>query len=105
MRTYLHSRRSDFADTQRLPEAAYLGRLLRPAALAWLGCGCAQPRLLRIPRAAWMRLLPCFRLYQCLACGLRVLRTRTRQRGVYSAVYLPASTRRRPHGADAPILR
>lgn len=101
---YLHSRRSDFAPTERMTEAAYLGRSAR-SPLAWIGCGCGRARLLRIPRSPWMRLLPLFRLYQCLACGVRVLRPRTRQRGVYSAVYLAPSTHRRPHAAHRSLVR
>lgn len=101
---YLHSRRSDFAPTERLSQAAYLGHCMRPA-IAWFGCGCRQPKLLRIPRSPWMRLLPLFRLYQCLACASCVLRPRTRQRGIYSAVYLPPSPPRRPHAAHRSTFR
>lgn len=87
---YLHSPSSDFAETQRLSEWAYLGRHLRAEQpLRLVGCGCADARLVRIGRSRWMRLVPTFRLYRCLACGAKVLRTRFRQRGVYGAVYLP----------------
>ena len=90
---YLHSTRADFADTKRLPEAAYLGRCLRPGPLKAFGCGCGSDgaKLVRIGRSPWMRLLPLFRLYQCLACGRRVLRTRMRQRVAYGigVVYMP----------------
>lgn len=88
---YLHSTRADFADTRRLPEADYLGRCLRPGPLKLFGCGCGSgsAKLVRIGRSAWMRLLPFFRLYRCLACGHRVLRTRTRQRVAYGSVYMP----------------
>jgi hypothetical protein len=86
---YLHSRHADFADTQRLTQNAYLGRPLNPAHLELCvfscGCGCGKDHLLRIPRSFWMRLLPLFRLYRCGRCFQRVLRTRIRQRHVYSA--------------------
>lgn len=87
---YLHSVRRDFADTQRVPEAAYLGRRLRRSSLKLLVCGCAQPRLVRICRSAWMRPIVFLRHYLCRGCGDRVLRPKIRERAVYSAVYLPA---------------
>ena len=85
---YVHSTRSDFAETQILSEAAYLGHKVCPATLKFLSCGCGAPRLMRIARSSWMRFLPGFRHYRCLACGKRVFRARTRQRGLYGAVYL-----------------
>jgi hypothetical protein len=89
---YLHSSRSDFAETQRMPEAAYLGRLLDLGQLKVLGCGCGAAKLVRIGRSPWMRLLPYFRLYRCFSCGCRVLRARTRQRIFYGAArMLPAA--------------
>lgn len=90
---YLHSPRSDFAETQRMPVSSYLGRKLQPGNLRLFSCGsgCGKLELTRITRRPWMRLLPYFRLYVCLACGMRVLRTRIRQRPVYTGpVYLPA---------------
>lgn len=75
-----------------LPEAAYLGRHVprETGAVSLFRCGCCAPRLVRIPRAMWMRLLPLLRLYWCLDCGRRVLRTKTRQRFAYGSLYLPA---------------
>lgn len=90
---YLHSTRADFAETQRLPVSSYLGSTLRSGDLRLFSCGsgCGKAELTRITRRPWMRLLPYFRLYVCLGCGLRVLRTRMRQRPVYTGpVYLPA---------------
>jgi hypothetical protein len=91
---YLHSPYSDFADTQRLAEVAYLGRQPgpRPPGLCIFTCGCPKDGLVRMARDPWMRLLPFCRLYRCKQCLRRVLRVRTKQRGVYSAVYLPSST-------------
>jgi hypothetical protein len=87
---YLHSPSSDFAETQRLSEWAYLGRHPRAEQpLRLVGCGCADAKLVRIGRSPWMRFVLCFRLYRCIACGAKVFRTRFRQRGVYGAVYLP----------------
>jgi hypothetical protein len=86
---YVHSAARDFAETQRMPEAAYLGRLPDGAKLALFGCGCGKARLTRISRTPWMRVLPLFRLYRCLDCGAKVFRVRVRQRIVYGAVYLP----------------
>ena len=89
---YLHSPASDFAETQRLSEWAYLGRHLRAEQpLRLFGCACADAKLVRIGRSRWMRLVAAFRLYRCLACGARVFRSRFRQRGVYGAVYLRPS--------------
>lgn len=87
----LDSFHSGFAETRRMPEALYLGRSFRELPLKWLGCGCRKTHLVRIPRAPWMRLLPRFRQYCCLACGASVLRPRMRQRHPYGAVYLPAA--------------
>jgi hypothetical protein len=97
---YLHSSTRDFAATQPLDEAAYLGRSLkRGARLSLMGCGCSSRWLVRIRRAAWMRLVPGFRYYSCLCCGAMIFRPRLRNRLGYGAVYirpspLPASRER-----------
>lgn len=88
---YVHSPHRDFAETERVPEAAYLGRRVRRSELKLLACPCEQPVLMRIRRSLWMRFAPFFRHYLCRACGDRVLRTRVRQRWPYCAVYLPPS--------------
>lgn len=88
---FLHSAQSDFADTQRVPELAYLGRRLRRSSLQLCRCGCERPALVRIARSFWMRAIPFFRHYLCRSCGDRILRLKTGQHGVYcAAVYLPA---------------
>jgi len=95
-RLFLHSPRSDFAETQWLSEANYLGRSLRssPRRLRLLGCGCGTKYLVRAKRAGWMRLLPLTRLYKCLQCGSRVLRRTLPFRHRYGAAYLsPAPLR------------
>jgi hypothetical protein len=89
-RIYLHSPQADFAETQRLPQLAYLGRRVRPSSLRLCSCGCDAPLMVRITRAFWMRLLPFFRHYLCRRCGDRVFRWKLHQRSTYSAVYLPA---------------
>ena len=89
---FVHSATSDFAETQRLPESLYLGRVLSPRRRPRLfscGCGCGTDHLVRVKRAAWMRLVPRFRLYQCRTCGTRVFRPRLKHRLGYGAVYLP----------------
>lgn len=96
-RIYLHSAGSDFANTQRLPPAEFLGRPIeqQTGALTLFTCGCGKHGLVRIPRASWMRSIPFLRLYQCSLCGTRVLRPRIRQRHAYGAVYLPPAVRNR----------
>lgn len=91
-KVYLHSAQSEFAPTQSLPEAAYLGRVVGgPSPLRFARCGCTKSGLARIARAPWMRLVPLLRHYVCVACGARVLRLRVRQRYPYGSVYLPAA--------------
>jgi hypothetical protein len=95
-RVYLHSPRSDFAETQWLSEVNYLGRSLRPSPrhLTLAGCGCGTKYLVRIKRAGWMRLLPLVRLYECLQCNARILRRTLPYRTRYGAAYLaPAPLR------------
>lgn len=92
---YLHSRRSDFAQTEQLSPREYLARPLQAGLegpLCWGRCRCARPQLVRLRRAWWMRWLPVplLRLYGCRSCGQQVLRLRTRPRSGYGAVYLPA---------------
>lgn len=87
-RIYIHSNHRDFAPTQFQPEPAYLGRCLKPGRLTYLDCGCNSKKWMRISRLFWMRLVPFFRHYKCLNCGLRVFRPRIQQRGLYSAVYM-----------------
>lgn len=84
---YMHSASRDFSETQRLPEALYLGRFPERTSLVFFHCACENPNLTRIGRAPWMRVLPFFRLYRCLACGSKVYRIRARQRTAYGAVY------------------
>jgi hypothetical protein len=84
---FLHSARSDFADTEVLPARKGPGASQGPC---WFGCGCGAERLVRVPRAGWMRVLPLMRLYVCLECRRRVLRPRMRARSGYGSVYLPA---------------
>ncbi|MBE7366527.1 hypothetical protein [Ramlibacter pallidus] len=88
---YLHSRHCDFAETTRVPEAAYLGRRIRRSTLKLAACGCDRPVLARITRAFWMRFVPRFRHYLCRGCGDRVFRPKVRPRSGYPSVYLPAS--------------
>jgi hypothetical protein len=91
-KVYLHSVGSEFAPTESLAEAAYLGRTAgEHTPLRFMQCGCSKRALLRVSRSPWMRLLPYLRQYVCMECGARVLRLRTRQRYPYGAVYLPAS--------------
>jgi hypothetical protein len=90
---YLHSPGREFAETQRMPEAAYLGRRVRRSSLKLFVCGCESPVLARITRSFWMRFAFLFRHYLCRACGNRVFRLKAKQRLVYSAVYLPAQPR------------
>lgn len=86
---YLHSTTREFADTQRLSEAAFLGRPLRQdGPLSVLRCGCGTRGLVRIRRTRWMRLFPAMRHYLCRLCGARVLRLRLRERVGYGAVYI-----------------
>ena len=88
MSIHLHSLHSDFADTERMPVSRYLGRRLGGPPFALFGCGCGRRPLVRMPRAAWMRLLPLLRLYLCASCGARVLRARLRQRVPYGAMFI-----------------
>jgi hypothetical protein len=88
-RIYLHSIQRDFAPTEVLPEPAYLGRHGGKGRLTYFDCGCNGRKWMRISRLSWMRVVPFFRLYRCLHCGLRVFRPRVQQRGLYSAVYMP----------------
>jgi hypothetical protein len=91
-KVYLHSVRCEFAPTESMPEAAYLGRMVgKHAPLGFVRCGCTKSALLRVSRSPWMRLLPFLRQYLCTECGARVLRLRTRQRYPYGSVYLPAT--------------
>jgi hypothetical protein len=76
----------DFADTAPLTEAAYLGRPASVSPLCIAGCGCGPAHLQRITRAWWMRALPGLRLYLCLRCARRVLRTRLRPNAAYFGV-------------------
>lgn len=88
----LHSTQADFAPTQHMAAAAYLGRP-RPwhaAPLRLWDCGCGTTHLVRISRAMWMRLVPCSRHYYCRRCGSRVVRLRLRHGTPYGSVYLPA---------------
>jgi hypothetical protein len=85
---YIHSTGRDFAPTQYLPEPAYLGRCLKPGKLTYFDCGCNGKKWMRVSRLFWMRVVPFFRHYKCLHCGLRVFRPRVQQRGIYSAVYI-----------------
>jgi hypothetical protein len=87
---YLHSVQCDFAPTQVLPEPTYLGRRLQQGSLTCLDCGCGCRKWIRVPRLFWMRVVPFFRLYRCLHCGLRVFRPRVQQRGLYATVYMPS---------------
>lgn len=89
---YLHSPQTDFAPTQQLPEDIYLGRRLRPPGFMLVRCGCDSAPLVRIPRSAWMRLLPHRHLFACQECGARMLLPR--KPIVYGAVYLPPPSRR-----------
>jgi len=91
---YLHSAHADFAETQQLPADVYLGRCQPRGQLTFFACGCRAPRLTRIARSAWMRLIWRFHLYQCERCDMRVLRPRMKKRLVYGAVYLPPAPNR-----------
>jgi len=75
--------RPDFADTAPLTEAAYLGRPVVVSPLRIGGCDCGTAHLQRIARSWWMRALPGLRLYLCLRCASRVLRTRLRPSAPY----------------------
>jgi hypothetical protein len=93
---FLHSPRRDFAETQWMSEADYLGRSLRSRSrpLTFFGCGCGTKYLVRIRRAHWMRLLPLMRHYKCLRCESRILRRGLPYRTPYGAAYLsPAPLR------------
>jgi DNA-directed RNA polymerase subunit RPC12/RpoP len=86
---YLHSASREFADTEVQPAGRYLGRSLRAAGvLKLIACGCGSRGLVRIRRAAWMRVFPAFRQYRCLACGARIFRPRLRDRLGYGALYV-----------------
>lgn len=69
------SRSKDFAPTNLLPEKVYLGGG-EPDKLKLFKCGCEEPRLGRLERTGWMRLVPFFRHYQCGRCGARIFRTK-----------------------------
>lgn len=85
---YLHSRTNDFAPTQHLCETRYLGRKQGSAGKMRLAsCDCDAPRLERINRRWWMRILPLFRLYECQSCGAHVYRVRRRSSSVYVRMY------------------
>lgn len=88
----LFSPPEDFAPTEPLEDTAGSGRL------RLFGCGCGSEFLQRTRRSWWMRLLPRFRVYLCLRCGDTVLRSRVRQRHVYSALYLETMSRLRRRG-------
>lgn len=91
----LFSPPADFAPTEPLGDAA--GPAAGSGRLRLFGCGCGSEFLQRTRRSWWMRLLPRFRVYLCLRCGHTVLRSRVRQRHVYSALYLETMSRlRRP---------
>ena len=50
--------------------------------LTW-PCNCTKGKLERVERALWMRALPLLRLYQCSACGRKMLlRERTAARAM-----------------------
>lgn len=90
---YLHSLRADFADTQVLSRGEYLGRALqdpRSFPIRWLSCGCKEPRLVRMRRSFWTRLVPLMRLYACLSCRGRVLRRRSRPQLLHGTVCIVA---------------
>lgn len=93
LRIYLHSARTDFAQTQRMPAFEYLGRHLdhREQPFGWFACGCGKVHLVRVPRSRLMRLMPMFRLYMCRKCGQQVFRPRMRQRPFYGSACLPAA--------------
>ena len=76
----------DFADTAPLTEAAYLGRPAGASPLCLASCGCGTEHLQRIARTWWMRAIPGLRLYLCLRCASRVLRTRLRPNAAYFGV-------------------
>lgn len=86
---FVSSVQADFAPTQ--PEAPML-----PGGRLRLGrCGCGTPRLFRVRRSAWMRILLSLRLYQCAFCACRVLRRPLPQASLYSMrAYLPRCERR-----------
>lgn len=54
-----------------------------PRRVLLLACGCRAPHYARVHRSFWMRLLPLLRLYQCVHCGAKVLRTRVGNRPSY----------------------
>jgi hypothetical protein len=86
---YIHSLTREFADTEIQPAGQYLGRSLGAnGVLRLIGCACGPRGLVRIRRAAWMRVFPGFRQYRCLACGARIFRPRLRDRLGYGALYV-----------------
>jgi len=66
-------RRDQFAPTQLLPEKVYLEGGAH-SKLKLFRCGCEEPKLGRLERTGWMRLVPFFRHYQCGRCGARIYR-------------------------------